>query len=130
MTLFKLPTWATIALSVLAGVLQLLNLTTFGFAPVWQEFVTIGVTALAAIGIAPLTGPALQNVLHITHAAALALASIFTTASVAVTQINGLGSTAQGIIVGVLALIAGVLFGAVGPTVTPAPAPAPAPPAA
>jgi hypothetical protein len=129
-TRFKVPTWFSIALSVLAGVLQLLNLTTFGFAPTWQELVTVGVSALAAVGIAPLTGPALQTVLHISHAASLSLASLFATASVAVTTVSGLDQTAKGLIVGVLALIGGVLFGGAGPSVPVVPPPAPVPPVA
>lgn len=125
MARLRIPSGAAIALSVIAGVLSLLNVTTFGFAAPWQNLVTIGLTALAGIGIAPLTGAKLLNALHVSHALALSLASIFATASVAVTTLS-IDQTAKGIIIGVLTLLAGVLF---GPSDGPAPAaPAPAVP--
>lgn len=122
MTRLRIPTWATIALSVLAGVLSVLNITSFGFVAPWQNLVAVGLAALAALGIAPLTGPSLQTALHISHALALSLASLVSTAVVAVTTLS-IDQTAKGIIAGVLTLLAGVLFGPAGGA---APAPAPA----
>jgi len=125
-TLIKLPTWATWVLALLAGVIELLNVTTFGFAPVYQNLVTIAGSFLAALGISPLTHDAIQNMLHLTHTAALSLATAFATASAFVTQLSGVSQTTKGIIIGVLALVAGVLFGPAGSTPSPAPPPAPA----
>lgn len=105
-----IPTALSIALAIVAGVLEGLNLTTFGFAPGWQYLVTVGIDALACIGISPLTGPALQSVLHLTHATVLSLTALISTATIAVTQVS-MNTTIKGIIIGVLALIGGVLLG-------------------
>lgn len=121
MTRLGIPTWATVALSILAGVLSLLNLTTFGFGAPWQNLVAVGLAALAALGIAPLTGPGLQTALHISHALALSLASLVATAVIAVTTLS-IDQTLKGVIAGILTLLAGVLFGPAGGS-------APAPPA-
>lgn len=122
-----LPTPVTVALSVVAGILSLLNLTTFGFAAPWQNLVTIGLAALAAVGIAPLTGPALQNAIHLSHAAALSLASGVSALAVAITTLS-IDQTVKGILTGVLTLAAGVLFGPAVPSVLgPKPAPVVAP---
>ena len=116
-----IPSWLAIVLSVGAGILSVLNVAVFGFTAPWQDFVTIGLAVLAALGISPLTGQSLQTVLHISHAAALSLATALTTAVVAVTTLS-MDKTLKGIIIGVLTLIAGVLF---GPSVAPAPTPTP-----
>lgn len=123
----KLPTWATVGLSAVAGVLSVLNLTVFGLDPIWQELVTVGLAALAVLGISPLTGPALQNVLHISHAVALAAAGVFATATVGVST-SSLDGTTKNIIAAVLTVLGGVLIGpSVEPTVVPVPTPTPAP---
>lgn len=126
----KLPTWLTVGLSVVAGVLSVLNLTVFGFDPVYQELVTVGLAALAVLGISPLTGDALQNVLHISHAAALAAAGAFATATVAVST-SGIDPTVKNVVAAVLTLLGGVLVGpgvVQQPVPVPVPAPAPVPP--
>ena len=127
----KLPSWLTISLGVLAGIVGALNVTTFDFAQPWSQFVTFGAAGLASLGIAPLTHSSLRNALHIQYPAALTIAGMITTACAGVTAISGLDQTWKGVIVGVLTAVAGVLAGpdsgAIPAPPTPSPQPDPAP---
>jgi hypothetical protein len=121
----NIPSWATTILSLIAGGLAILNQVSFGFGSPWGVYVTLALVALAGLGISPLVGAQFRSALHLSHSASLVITSIVTTAGVAVTTLS-ISPTAKGIVVGILAFLAGVGF-APGPQPAPAPAPTPAP---
>ncbi len=120
-TKLRVPSWLTIGLSVVAGILSVLNVTTFGFAAPWQTVVTLALAALAALGISAATGPKLETILHLTHPASLAIAAVLSTLAVTITTLS-INTTVKGILTGVVTVAAGVLCGP-GPASVPVPAP-------
>ncbi len=117
----NIPTAIALALSLVAGVLAVLNVTTLQFSQPWHQDITVALVFLAAIGISPLIGPAFRNALHLTPSASVMITAVLMAASAAITTLN-LSTDVKGAIVGVLTFLAGVGF---GPTAVPVPAPAP-----
>jgi hypothetical protein len=118
----NIPTAVALVLSLVAGVLAVLNVTTFQFTQPWHNDITVALVFLAAIGISPLVGPYFRNALHLTAAASVVITAVLMAASAAITTLN-LSTDAKGIIVGILTFLAGIGFG-------PATGPVPAPPVA
>ena len=120
---FKMPKKLAIVLAILAGVVEGLNVTVFGLPPADQQWVTIGVSVMAILGINPLVGPALDTALHLTHATVIMIGTMDTAIIVAITTTSwasGLKET----LVGVLTLIGGAVLGTPAPVVPITPAPA------
>lgn len=122
--LSSLDSYIGLALSIVAAVLTVLNITTFGFEQPWKSLITYGLPAIAAFGIAPITSAKLDTLLHLSAKAVVGLSSLVGVAIAAV-QSFGWPQTTTGIVTGVLTLIGGVLFGTA--VITPAPAPTPTP---
>ena len=121
----KLPSWATTLLACLAGLIQILNATTFGFISPWRAALTVALVFIAALGIGPLTGAQFRNALHISQSANTVIGAVLAAATVASTTL-AMSTAAHAIIAGALTVLAGLGFGTI-PTVVPTPAPTPAP---
>lgn len=106
----KLPSWATIALGVGAAVLNALNTITFGFGPPWKEAVTVGLFFLTGLGISPLIGAAFRNALHLSHNVVVFLTASTATLGVVI-QTFSMSTDLKGILIGVITLVDGVVFG-------------------
>ena len=61
------PSIAALIASLVAGVLVVLNSTTFSIAPPWHSYLTFGLTALTGLGISPLVGPAFRTALGVSQ---------------------------------------------------------------
>ena len=123
MSKIKLPSWLSVVLGAIAGILGGLNVATFGFGQPWSELVTFSCTGIAALGIAPLTHDALRNALHIPYPFALSVAGMLTTVNAGITATHW-SNGAKGICVGLLTATAGALAGPEVPTpAKPTPAP-------
>lgn len=124
----NIPTGLAVVLSLIAGVLTLLNQISFGLAVPWHQLVTFGLVFLVSIGISPLTHGAFRNALHLSGAASTVITTVVMALTAAVTTLS-LTSDVKGIIVGVLTFLAGIGFGPIGGPVVPAVVPVVVPPA-
>lgn len=115
---FHLPTWATTALALLAGLLQVLNTTTFGFVQPWRGAITVAVVFIAGLGIGPLAGSAFRAALHISQNLNVLINAVLAAAVVAVTTLS-MGQPVRATILAVLTILAGLGFGT-SPVVPPA----------
>jgi hypothetical protein len=111
-----LPTPVTIGLSLLAGLLTVLNTTTFHFISPWKAVLTVALVFIAGLGIGPLTGANFRNALHIPQNVNVVISSAFAAATIASTTIT-MSLTAHAIAVGVLTVFAGLGFGTAPTTV-------------
>lgn len=119
--LTKLDSYVGLGLSIVAAVLAALNVTTFGLAQPWHSLILYGLPAIAAFGIAPITSEKLDTLLHLSSKEVVGLSTLDGIAVAAVVSF-GWPTNTTGIVVGVLTLVGGVLFGTTF-TVTPVPAP-------
>lgn len=106
----NLPSWATTVLSLLAGVVAVLNTTTFGFDQPWKQILTIGALGLSTIGISPLIGPAFRNALHLSHNVMVLITAAVVVLGGAVETFSW-STSARGITIGILAVLGGLGFG-------------------
>lgn len=118
----RLPTWATLALSLLAGVIAYLNQEVFSVPEPWHTLLTVGLTVLAALGIAPAVHGALRTALHLPYPAAISVSAALGTGAVALATIH-INSILRSLLVGALTTLAGAL---VGPEASVVPVPVPA----
>ena len=112
----KLPAPITVALSAIAGALVTLNVTTFHLGQPWVTGITVAITALAAFGISPLTGPALIAALHLPQKIVNIIAAGLMATQLALQTVT-MSTTAHAIVAGVITLLAGLGF---APSVDPA----------
>jgi hypothetical protein len=105
----KLPSWATTIFGLAAGVLAILNETTFGFNPTWRGYASVILIFLAGLGISPLVGSAFRAALHISTAVGLIISSALAALALAVHTFN-LSSGLRGVLQGVLAFAAAIGF--------------------
>lgn len=108
--LTALDSYVGLALSIVAAVLTVLNITTFGFQQPWHSLITYGLPAIAAFGIAPITSAKLDTLLHLSSKMVVGLTALVGI-GIAAVQTFGWPQTTTGIVTGVLTLIGGVLFG-------------------
>lgn len=106
---FNLPSRWTLVFSLGAGVLALLNQTTFGLPVVWHSALNVALVFFGAIGISPLVGAKFRAALHLNPAESLVVTAALSALSVASTQF-AIGGTAKAIVTGVLAFLAGLGF--------------------
>lgn len=106
----KVPSWMTIALSVVAGALAVLNQSALSYGPTWKGYVTGALALLSAMGIGPLFGSRLRNVLHVTPQVTLVFATVLSASTVAVSALPE-GGTVKTVAVGVLTVLSGLLLG-------------------
>lgn len=117
----RIPSWATVGLGLLAGVLVALNQVSFGFEPPWHQVVLYGLVAISAFGISPLIGPDFANALHVSHRLMTVITTLLLTVAAAV-QTLSISQDAKGIVLGIVTVIGSLGFGSAGaaPTVAPA----------
>ena len=122
----NIPSGLAVILAVLAGFLQVLNQTTYGFAAPWHTLVTYVLVVLSAVGISPLVGTAfrqaLANALHVSGTV-FTILTVIAMAVTAALQTFTLDSTTYGILAGIVTVLAGLGF---GPNAVAPPPPAPA----
>ena len=106
----KIPSYVTLALSVLAGILAYLNQQTFGFAEPWHTLVTAGLAALATLGIAPAAHGALATALRLPYNVSLMLATAASSAAVGLATVS-MDKTLRSVLVAALTAIAGMFGG-------------------
>ncbi len=110
----NLPSSLAVILSLVAGVLEVLNQVTFGFPAPWHTFTTYGLLVLAMVGISPLVGTAfrqaLTNAFHVSGVLFTVL-SIVTMAIAAAVTTFSIDSTWKGILLGIVAVLGGLGFG-------------------
>lgn len=106
----KLPTWATTILACLAGLLSVLNQTTFDFVAPWRSVFAVALVFIAGLGIGPLTGSAFRTALHIPQNVNVLISAAIAAASIAVTTIS-MGTAAHAILLAALTILAGLGFG-------------------
>lgn len=108
----NLPTWATTALALLAGLASVLNQTTFGFIQPWKSALTVGLVLVAGLGIGPLTGQAFRAALHLSQNVNTLIAAVLAAATVATTTLS-LSTPLHAVLAGVLTVLAGLGFGTI-----------------
>jgi len=109
-----LPSWATAALGLLAGVLAVLNEAAFGFEASWRSYISVVLVFLAGIGISPLVGPAFRAALHLSTSLTVLITSGLGALALAVHTLD-MSEGLRGALQGVLVFAAGVGF---APSVT------------
>lgn len=112
MTTIKLPSWATTILACIAGLISVLNQSTFDLIAPWKSVLAIALVFIAGLGIGPLTGAAFRTALHIPQNVSVILSAVIGAAAIAVTTIN-LSTPLHAIILAVLTVLAGLGFGTV-----------------
>jgi hypothetical protein len=115
----KLPTLATLGLSLLAGVLVVLNVTAFGFGQPWLIGTTLALTFLAALGISPLTGASFKAALHLSNGISNAIAAALVALQLGLSTVT-MSTGVHAILAGCITLLAGLGF---APAVLPTPVP-------
>jgi hypothetical protein len=105
----KLPSWASVTLGIGAGVLAVLNETTFGFATDWRGYISVVLIFLAGIGISPIVGAAFRAALHLSTTVSLLISSGLAALALAVHTFN-LSEGLRGVLQGVLAFAAAIGF--------------------
>ena len=113
----RLPSWLTVSISALAGIVATVNVTSHPFSPRWSTAVTLGLTALATVGLGPLVHGRLAVVLHLPYRAALALGSGLGMATVGIST-AAIDPALRGVLIGVLTALAGMLVGPAPPSST------------
>lgn len=111
MTPIKLPSALSVVLGAVAGVA--VAFVASGIIVVegeWKTYLETGLTVLAGLGIAPLTGPAFQAMIHLSHAAALAISGVLGTLVVILAQVH-MSAGLHGLLAGIVAFGAGLGFG-------------------
>jgi hypothetical protein len=110
--MLKMPTWASAALSAIAGVLAVLNQVTVPWAAGsdYKSYVTVALIFLGGLGISPLLGSAFKNVLHLPLWVSAIITSGLAAAGVAV-QITSMSNTPKAIIEFAIAFGTGLGFG-------------------
>lgn len=106
-----LPAVATLILSLIAGVLSVLNQTTFGFPAPWGTSLTIALLFLSSIGISPLTGANFRNALHLPASVIMVVSAAIAAGGTAALNISD--STTRAVVIGILTVLAGLGFGPV-----------------
>jgi hypothetical protein len=104
----KLPSWATITLGVFAGILAILNQTTFDIATPWKSYVTIALVFLSALGISPLVGEKFQSAVHLAPSVGIVISAALAALAVGLSTL-GVSEGVKGLIQGVI-----VFFSAFG----------------
>jgi hypothetical protein len=104
----KLPSWATISLGVLAGILAVLNQTTFDIASPWKSYVTIALVFLSALGISPLVGEKFQSAVHLAPSVGIVISAALAALAVGLSTLS-VSEGVKGLIQGII-----VFFGAFG----------------
>lgn len=107
---FRLPTAVTVGLALLAGLITVLNTTTFGFVAPWKAVLTVALVFIAGLGIGPLTGAGFRNALHIPQNLNVIISAAIAAATIGSTTI-GMSTAAHAIVAGVLTVLAGLGFG-------------------
>ncbi len=127
----KVPSSATIVLSLLGGVLAVLNQTVLHLGSHWSTYITVGLVFLAGLGISPLVGKQFRSALHPSHQVSVIISAALSAAALVLTTIN-VSSGLKAILGGVLTFLAGIGFAPIAPAPTPKPASAvtPGPPSA
>lgn len=98
----KLPSWATITLGVVAGILAVLNQTTFDIATPWKAYVTIALVFLSALGISPLVGEKFQSAVHLAPSVGIVISAALAALAVGLSTLSvseGVKGLIQGVIV-------------------------------
>lgn len=103
-------TYATLVASLIAGVLAVLNQTTFVLQNPWHEIVTYGLIFLAGFGITPLIGSAFQNAIHLPHVVTAGITSALVVLQGILSTVS-LNGSVHAIIAGVIVVLAGLGFG-------------------
>ncbi len=112
----KLPTWATTALSLVAGALTVLNQTTFDLGSPWKVGLSVALVYLTGLGISPLVGNAFRNALGLSHGASVAISAVLSAAVLIITSVH-MSTGLHAALVGIITVLAGVGFGpALAPT--------------
>lgn len=113
-----IPTIVVVVLSLLAGLLAVLNEVVFGFSTQWHAYFAIILIFLAGLGISPLLGPAFRAALHLpTWASALISAAM--SAALLALSTAGMPHLAHAIIAAVLTVLSGLGFAPSAPIVPP-----------
>lgn len=110
-----LPTPLRYALSLIAGVLSVLNQTTVHFGAPWTTFFTVALAFFAALGVIPVLGAAFQTVLSkLVPQAWLVSVHALITAAVAAAEAalttNGWSPAAHGAVAAVVVVLLGLGF--------------------
>jgi hypothetical protein len=116
----NLPSWATVTLGAIAGILAVLNETVFSAGATWGAYITIALIFLAGLGISPLVGPAFRSALHLSAAVSILISSGLAALALALTTIH-MSSALHAILGAALAFASALGF---APAVTPAVLPA------
>ncbi len=118
---FNLPSKASLVLSVLAGVLAVLNAVVFHVGSDWSAWINAALVFLAGIGISPLVGPAFRAALHLSPVVSLFLSAGISALTVGLSTLH-MSSALHAVIAAALAFLAGLGFGpaTAEPFVTPA----------
>lgn len=106
----KLPTKATLILSIIATGLAVLNETSFGFGPTWAAGVLIALGLLSALGISRLTGEQFRSIIDLTNAEASSVSAVLAALALWAKSAT-LSTTWHAIISGVIVIASGLLFG-------------------
>jgi hypothetical protein len=106
----KLPSIATTILSAALTAVAVLNVTTFHFGEPWLAGLAVMLPALAAFGIAPITGAAFQAIIDLTPAETTLAASILSVGEIVVLKVN-LETGWKAALTGVVAVAAALGFG-------------------
>lgn len=134
----KLPATIALVLGIVAGILEYLNQTTFGFPNAWYNVVKFGLFVITTFGVTAATGHqlglAIENLLHFSPAVINGIGVAAVVLGGAVTTF-GISGVVKGIILGAIAFVTSAfgpfpglpVAGRHAPTPAPAPGPAPSP---
>ena len=116
MTRKQAPSVETVVLSCVAGILVVLNVTTFGFGQPWLVGTTIALTFLAGLGISPLTGVSFKAALHLPNGVSNVIAAALGALQLGLFTVP-MSTGVHAVLAGVITLLAGLGF---APAVVPA----------
>jgi hypothetical protein len=122
---FTIPTWLTVILGLVGGILEYLNQASFHLASPWGQVITFGLYAVGVFGVSPLIHNAFRNALHISPQLATVITILLTLLAAAITTFS-ISADVKGVLEGIVAFAAFVGF---GPALGVLPGPAAAPPA-
>lgn len=107
--MLKLPSWVTTIFGLGAGVIAILNETTFGLDPTWRGYLSVVLIFLTGLGVSPLVGPAFRAALHLSTVMSLTISSGLAALALAVHTFN-LSEGLRGVLQGVLTFAAAIGF--------------------
>lgn len=107
---FRIPSSIATIVALAAGVIAVLNQTTFGFVQPWKTGLTVALALVAGLGISPDKGTAFRNALHLGPKVLIFITTGMTALTLAVSTLSMDGTT-KGLIMGILTMLTGLGFG-------------------